>query len=571
MPDIFRHLIHNWYKLAFVLIISLCGAIIFLASSLAATTVTINAPIDGSDASASIQAQIDAAPNGATIIFPVGKNQGRYRVDHRIVVKQRSGLTFQGPSPSNPATFWTDKTGLEVDPAKYKYVDGKSTRSHWRIEKSSNITLKNLRIEGPNDYRDAEGYTSWTYDGGKYEGEHGFVTLGGSNITIEDSQIDSVFGDGVAANNASGVGTVGVTVRRVTTTSNGRHGFSTQSAHNVLIDGLRVVKGGSNGISFEPNAIQETVENVEVKNSVIDTRVVALAHMGSRSSSDIWIHDNVVEHAIASWPMFVSNPNDGVSRRRNLTFERNKQLFQSTAGYGISIVRTDGIVIRDNEIPTSNKSKAAAINLEDVGGTLTIRNNAFAVSPAVYIRDGVVHAGGLDACGNTTKDGGDQPVACPAGTEPVVTPEPGAPPTAPTTDEFVTNPEATNSNVGSHDDSVGQDATVINERLKVDSAADVPGALVEAVTNPTQIVRAIGGMSLGKRLLLASMILTPMLCALAYFIRHHSQQDINIHFPYGFATAGHSAGDFMQPKTPSTKNHAPVQHPGEVIHPDIEH
>lgn len=570
MPGTIRQLIKHWHKLAFVSLISLCGAIIFLATSLAATTITIIAPTDGSDASAAIQAQIDAAPNGATIVFPVGKNQGRYRVDHRIVVKQRSDLTFQGPGPSNPATFWTDKTGLEVDSAQYQYVDGKSTRSHWRIEKSANITLRNLRVEGPNDYRDAQGYTSWTYDGGKYEGEHGFVTLGGSNITIEDCQIDSVFGDGVAANNASSQATVGITVRRVTTTSNGRHGFSTQSAHNVLIDGLRVVKGGSNGISFEPNATHETVENVEVKNSTIDTRVVALAHMGSRSSSNIWIHDNVVEYAIPSWPMFVSNPNDGISRRKNLTFERNKQLFKSTAGYGISITRTDGVTIRDNEIPTSNKSKPAAMDLIDVGGTISIRNNIFAFSPAVYVKDGVVHAAGLDACGNKTSVGTDQPIACPAEAGPVVTPNPESPPVQAVPNEFATNPEPTTSGIGSNSNPLPSSAgTPISEKLKVDSVADVPGALIEAATNPTQVVRAISRISLAKKLLLGGLMLIPLSIATIYFIKRYTPKDIALHFPYGYnlAQAGNLGGGPLQSKPHSPKLHAPSQQPGEVIHP----
>lgn len=393
--------------LAAITLFAAVGVYLLFRSSATIQTITINAPTDGSDATAIIQQQIDAAPNGATIIFPVGRDQGRYRVDRRIEVVARDGLTFSGPSPTNPAMFWTDKVGHDVG---LVWVDGKSTRQTWRLKDSTNITLRNLHVLGPNNYRDERGYTSFTYNGGIYEGEHGYSTWGGSNITIEDSISENVYGDGFAAQNSNGNGPNGVTLRRFTTKFNGRHGFSTQNATNVLIDGLRVEKGGTVGVALEPNGIQETITNVEVKNSIIDTGVVAFANSGTRYSSDINIHDNTVIGANPSWPLFFVQRNDG-GRRERMTFERNTSTFTSSAPM-VVFHRVDNFTVRDNKA-TLGARVAQAVKLTAPGGTQVIRNNSFGSVLVLYTVDGIAHTPGVDACGNTTGDGSNQLVACP--------------------------------------------------------------------------------------------------------------------------------------------------------------
>lgn len=394
----------------FVILFGLLGVVTLLNTS-AQTTITISASTDGTDVTSQIQSQLDSAPNGSTIIFPIGRSQGRYRVDGRLELTNRSNLTILGPSASNPVELWTDKVGHDVD-SKYVWVDGKSTRQNWRITDSSNITMRNFYIKGPNTYRDAQGYTSWTFNGGIYEGEHGIVTRGCSNITIEDSTIDSWYGDGIAANNnGGGNGVNGLVIRRVIAISYGRHGFSTQNATNVLVDGIKTVKGGTNGVGLEPNGAQEFIRNVEIKNSIIDTRIVAFPFAGTQGADNVWIHDNTVEYANPSWPVFLVNPNGPGVRRSNIKFENNKVKF-STVARSVVIKHTDGISVINNDMPVNGRNGIDGVALYDVGGAISVRNNNLGSAPTSYSRDDVAEAPGIDACGNITIAGSNRPIAC---------------------------------------------------------------------------------------------------------------------------------------------------------------
>lgn len=380
------------------------GAVVFgpAARVLGETTeVVIDAPTDGQDATAIILQQIAAAPDGATIRFPIGIKEGRYRVDGRIYVEYRRGLTFTGPSRTNPATIWTDKVGHDVGIVNDN--KGTSIRRHWNFTRCSDITLRNLRVKGPNQVRDEEGYSRISP---LYEAEHAFAFSECNGVLVEDCSAYSVYGDGCYLHGLGrDVKTTNVTIRRVYTRSNGRHGVCMGNASNVLIDGLTVVKGGTCGVDQEPNGEHDSIFNVEIKNSKIDVRTVAFASNGAHEASNCWIHHNTVTHS-RTWPMVSVKRRDG-GRSRDWRVEDNRQTWPTSPVSGVSFVNIDNAEVRRNYIellPLPNPETGVAppiygVRFTGCQGLLAVEDNNFTQASGAYIADSAT--GPVTSSGNS--------------------------------------------------------------------------------------------------------------------------------------------------------------------------
>lgn len=355
------------------------------------TEVVIDAPIDGRDATDIIMRQIDAAPDGSIIRFPIGRADGRYRVDGRLWVQDRANLTIVGPSATNRATIWTDKVGQDVGIINQ---NGYSHRSHWSFRDCHGITVQNLRVDGPNARRDDEGYSQITLE---QEGEHGFVFNMCSDMQLIDCVANSVYGDGCWIHAPAGYKTTNVTVRRFKTRSNGRHGMGIFNVDGVAVDGLTVVKGGTCGIDMEPNGPEDSTLNVEIRNCDIDTRTVAFAAMGAKEVSGVWLHDNVVKHA-KTWPMLGVKRRDG-GLSRDWVVENNRQIFRISPGSGLSFTAVENVVVRNNYIELGNREWIEGVRLVDCKGRLEVTNNDFTGAGAAFLREG--STGSVTAYGNT--------------------------------------------------------------------------------------------------------------------------------------------------------------------------
>lgn len=349
------------------------------ARAFALSEIVIDAPIDGRDATDIIMNQIAAAPDGSVIRFPVGRSQGKYRVDGRLWIQERRNLTIVGPSAGDPATIWSDKVGQDLGIVNQ---NGYSKRNHWSFRKCSGMTIQNLRIEGPNRVRDAAGYSKLTTI---YEGEHGFSFNMSSDCKLIDCSTDSVYGDGCWIHAPSGYKTSNVAVERFTTTSNGRHGMGVFNVDGVVVDGLRVVKGGTCGVDMEPNGPGESTLNVEIRNSTIDTRTVAFAAMGAREVSNVWLHHNTVTRA-KTWPMLGVKRRDG-GRSRNWRVEDNRQLFKISPAQGFAFTRVDNAVVRRNHVELGARDTIVGTRFTECAGALEVTDNNFTGAGAAYAKD----------------------------------------------------------------------------------------------------------------------------------------------------------------------------------------
>lgn len=342
--------------------------------------VQIDAPTDGRDATDIIMRQIAAAPDGSVIRFPVGRSSGRYRVDGRLWIQERRGLTIVGPTSTDPATIWSDRVGQEVGIVNHR---GYSARNHWSFRKCDNIRLQNLRVEGPNKIRDPQGYSKITTI---YEGEHAFSFNMSSGCQLVDCSADSVYGDGCWLHGPAGFKTTAVTIKRFTTTSNGRHGLGIFNVDGVLVDGLTVVKGGTVGVDMEPNGPGESTLNVELLNCRIDTRTVAFSAFGAREVSNVWLHDNSVTYA-KTWPVLGVKRRDG-GRSRNWLVENNVAEFESLAARGLNFVRVDDVTVRGNRIGLASRGERVGVTLRDCLGRLEVIDNDFTGASAAFAPEG---------------------------------------------------------------------------------------------------------------------------------------------------------------------------------------
>lgn len=375
--------------------------------ALAAPVVVISAPTNGTDATQTIKNQIAAAPNGAVIRFPVGRSQGRYRCDFPIVVEGRRDLTIEGPSPSDPAVFWTD---LKVTKAAHPqvFIGDSSQRQHWKISNCTGMVLRNLRVQGPNTYRDAAGYTKIQPP---YEAEHAFFVPGCDGVLIEDCSADSVLGDGVFLGAGSThAGPKNITVRRFHVRSCGRTGIGLTRCSNILLDGVVTELTGTGAMSFEPNGPAEYVNGVEIRNCRMDSRQPLIPAHGVRPINDVWVHHNVFANSgnAKSWPIIVCEPliADPAVRSKNWRVEDNRLEFAGTGGAFV-FRETDNVVIRRNAMSKLGRFRAGVI-LERCGGTLTVTDNDFGACLSLQELSGSptpAHWGNVWASG-TMNDGG---------------------------------------------------------------------------------------------------------------------------------------------------------------------
>jgi hypothetical protein len=145
-------------------------------------------PGDGQDA---ISATIAACPDGTTVRFPPRRT---YHQTDKIAVKRRSGLVIDG----NGSTF------VKTNPA-----EGVG-RPNWELLENTNVTLKNMTIEGSLAPA-RRGITP----GNQYD--HGVSILGGDGTTVRDATVRDVFGDFVTtapSGFAHGTGALGGQVPR---------------------------------------------------------------------------------------------------------------------------------------------------------------------------------------------------------------------------------------------------------------------------------------------------------------------------------------------------------------------
>lgn len=455
--------------------------------ALATTEIVIQAPTDGTDATGIIQAQVDSAPDGTpnspTIVkFPVGRSQGKYRVDGQIVAMARRHLVIEGPTPQDPALIWTDKTGQDMG-----IVDrnGNSIRSHFKINAAVDITLRHLAVKGPNIGRDEEGDAQYV---GGLVFEHGFSISGGSSdISVENCFAESVHGDGAYV----GGGSSNVRISSTQLAFCGRQGIAITNADGVLIDGCRLRGVRRSAVDLEANGADWTVRNVEIADCVIDTRLVAFAAAGANEVSDVWIHHNTIERSAGSWPMVVVKRSDG-GRCRNWRVEDNTRAYPTNPFFMVSFARVDGVQVHRNvaRAKATHAKAIAGVEIIECGGSIDISNNDFSWSPELLL----IHEAdtSVDHCenrwgpdGSLTEDVCGESLAA---TPPPQTPDapPAAADSAPPGETASIQPITTTPSTAVTPDNQTQPAPAppTTQRAEAKAATPPPPASTPTTTNP---------------------------------------------------------------------------------------
>lgn len=262
------------------------------------------------DVTAELNAWIARAPQRSTLTFA---RNGCYRTESTVLVEDKNGVTFEG----NGATF--RRTQLTAENMRYP-----EHSPHWRIVKSSDLTFRNLRVEGTNsgpsrlrevlpggrDTTDAKGRKQRIGCEEEEEGygcfskafafEHGFHIGEVNGVTLEHAIIDAVWGDGIYV--GLPVGSTNVRIIDVTIDRNGRQGVAIGKASGVLMDSVRVLHSYRAGVDLEPTSpANPAIEGVEIRNSMFRSRLRALAAGGRGGVNDIYYHDNRILDSALPW------------------------------------------------------------------------------------------------------------------------------------------------------------------------------------------------------------------------------------------------------------------------------
>lgn len=269
------------------------------------------------DVTAELNAWIAEAPAGSTLTFA---RNGCYRTESTIRVEHKNDIVFEG----NGATF----RRTEVTPRDMRYPQ---RNPHWLVVKSSNLTFRNLRVEGTNTgattlsrlrglrpggrsaidskgreepvncEEDEDGYGCFSKT---FAFEHGWHFGEVNELTLEHAVVDAVWGDGIYIGRDlnSPVGSRNVRVFDVAIDRNGRQGVAIGRASDVLIDGIRVLHSHRSAVDLEPTSESASaIERVEVRNSEFRSRLRALAALGRGGVNDVYYHNNRILDSALPW------------------------------------------------------------------------------------------------------------------------------------------------------------------------------------------------------------------------------------------------------------------------------
>lgn len=313
------------------------------------------------EVSAAFTSWLATVPNGATIGLAAN---GCYWMEGSILIQNRTGLTIEG----NGARIVSKAPG-PVGSLGY------SVRRHVWCSNSTNVTIRNLRVEGSNLGPSDTGKAGFGSYSPKYEFEHAFAFDKCSNVLLEDASASAIWGDGVYIGGGVAVPASGVSIRRVVIDRNGRQGVGISSARGVLIDDVDILHSRRSGIDLEPNFTAATIDAVEIRNSFLNTHLLPFPSGGMGQVSNVWIHHNTIDGLAA--PVVLVQPSDA-TRRRGWRVEYNTHL--RTVGSTkapLSFTNTDDVSVVGNVFKVSTKRIDHAVTFKGAGGVLAILNNDF--------------------------------------------------------------------------------------------------------------------------------------------------------------------------------------------------
>jgi hypothetical protein len=339
------------------------AALLLVASLLvavpAAAQVTVPAEIDATctiDVTDALNAFFAEVPDGSTVAFPAG---ACYRHENSLHATW-DGVTVEG----NGATLRADTDGSGLPAWDGKPVNWPRQRHHLRLIGSSNVTVRNLEIDGPN--------FNAAYDV-RREGQHGFAVAASSNVLLDGVTVTDVWGDCVSFVGGSSV----VTVQGGTFNGCGRQGFGIDQAEDVLLDGFLLTRVARSAVDVEPQLTWE-VHRVEVRNGTFRAPIANAVYAGlgtGAAVTDIRFTGNRVEGR----SLTVQSSNDTPGERARFWFVGNTATHPTNTPPTYRFGNVSDVVVQGNTQPFAGKNVAtagAAVRF-DAGTCGVVEDNSF--------------------------------------------------------------------------------------------------------------------------------------------------------------------------------------------------
>lgn len=422
-----------------------------------------HAPALAPDETDDLQTWIDLVPDGVgsrgvagstvtewhVLLFPAGLC---IRLDGQLKVEERNYLIFEGGAPAgSPVADVTLDQHLK--PAVSGTIGGEWGPGivGWNVWRGSHLKWNSFKIIGNHPdkiYRATYGWTKVStravcHDDpapqGNCEWQYGWALRGTQHVTLEGNETRNTNGESVFI--AWDEPNYTIDSRFITITNHkvygsGRQGIAGMSGQDILISNSYIEGAHFNATLFEPESTDNAfpVRRATITGNVFgqsgEAAIFALTGHCTDVTDIAFTHNTQIEPNI-SWvpPVWLDAPPAPCTREHSrLSITDNNLLVQGDDPYEIA-----GFSRRWSDVTWDSNSikrdcywcpSSAAIGLDIWGGTgHGVYNNDLAVSgtglhpwESVYRYDGVVHGSlgtNVNACGNSTVQGADQPQACP--------------------------------------------------------------------------------------------------------------------------------------------------------------
>lgn len=309
------------------------------------------------DVTALVNEFIATVPDNSIIQFA---EDGRYRIDETVRVRDRHGLIFQN------GFFFTDVKSFP----DWGYHRNRA-RSHWSIEGGSDIVIRDMTIRGPhpNGGTDASAYVM------DLEAQHGINIWSTKHVLIENNVITDVYGDFLYIGSQHGGWALDVIIRGNTLERNGRQGIAITGGDEILIEDNHIQDVRRSVFDLEANGNTGGATNVTIRGNYVGAkRLTWLANGGSGSN----IRNILIESNTSSTPMNIAVHTPEGHRRGPYKIINNV----STKGYGtpnaalMTFRRVDGVEVWGNVHPLQRNRNMHVARLDDVTD-IDIRDNEY--------------------------------------------------------------------------------------------------------------------------------------------------------------------------------------------------
>lgn len=276
------------------------------------------APDCSTDVAVALNTWLDTVPDDSTINFPT---DACYLTEQAIKIDNKRGWTVKGNNTTLKRT---------------RYNDDKDNMRHLHLSNVSNFYISDFNILGrkPTD----SGYIV------AVEGQMGVGIFGGSNITVDNFDIQHVHGDFVYINKYQGTSAQNVTVKNSVFTDAGRQGIAIIDVNGALIKDNNITNVDRYIIDVEPGGA-----NTSVTNFTFDHNQTSGGGIGwlSGEGGGGNITNMVISNNTVNGPMTIKIDPPSTFRRGPISILDNTSL-KEAGGDLIQLHAVDGILIRGN-------------------------------------------------------------------------------------------------------------------------------------------------------------------------------------------------------------------------------